>query len=145
MCHASFGAYQIMYKGSPISTARLAQYAEAEVAVGYTLVGPHKDDFAIFETKNNNKTAKHKDLMIYGSRGEQRLGVLHLKLGGMKYLEERLKVKSILLLDDVLSELDQIHREEVVAMMSERQTILTSAEEDVTGIIEGAEVIRLTN
>lgn len=139
----NFGEYQLRYEDSPISPARLAQYAEAEVAVGYTLVGPHKDDFAIFETEKSIKATTNKDLMVYGSRGEQRLGVLFLKLGGMKYLEEKLKVKSILLLDDIFSELDQAHREEVVAMMKGRQTIVTSAEGDVSGIIAGAEVIRL--
>lgn len=139
-----FGEYNLVYEDSPISPARLAQYAEAEVAVGYTLVGPHKDDFVIMSKQlTANRVQQERDLMKYGSRGEQRLGVLFLKLGGMKYLEEKLGVKSILLLDDIFSELDQVHREEVVAMMSGRQTIVTSAEADVEGIIEGAEVVRL--
>lgn len=150
----SFGVYGFEYDASTISPSRLAQYSEAEVAVGYTLVGPHKDDFVILTTKSevlnpkqvpnlNEQTKISRDLMKYGSRGEQRLAVLFLKIGAMQYVEERLKVKSILLLDDIFSELDQIHREEVVAMMSGRQTIVTSAEEEVVGMVKGAEVIRL--
>ena len=141
----SFGVYGFEYDASTISPARLAQYSEAEVAVGYTLVGPHKDDFRIISNHklSNSQIGEHRDLMKYGSRGEQRLAVLFLKIGAMQYVEERLKVKSILLLDDIFSELDQIHREEVVAMMSGRQTIVTSAEEDVVGMVKGAEVIRL--
>ena len=137
MVETSFGSYVIEYDSSTISPARLAQYSEAEVAVGYTLVGPHKDDFVI---KRDGR-----DLMKYGSRGEQRLAVLFLKIGSMNYVEEKLKVKSILLLDDIFSELDQGHREEVVKMMNGRQTIMTSAEEDVTELMKTAELVRLVD
>ncbi|MEI8232718.1 MAG: DNA replication and repair protein RecF [bacterium] len=131
----SFGEYGLDYDASTISPARLLQYESAEVAVGYTLVGPHKDDFVI---KSENR-----DLMKYGSRGEQRLAVLFLKIGAMQYTEGKLGVKSVLLLDDIFSELDQIHREEVVKMMDGRQTIVTSAEEDVVPMLPGVEVVRL--
>ncbi len=132
----SFGEYRIEYNASTVSPERLAQYAEAEVAVGYTLVGPHKDDFRI-------KGEHEKDLMTYGSRGEQRLGVLFLKLASMEYVEAKLGVKSLLLLDDIFSELDATHREEVVKMMEGRQTIITSAEVEVGEMMSGAEVVRI--
>jgi recombinational DNA repair ATPase RecF len=48
-----------------------------------------------------------------------------------------------LLLDDIFSELDLVHREEVVKMMSGRQTIVTSAEEEVVAMIPKADVVRL--
>lgn len=131
----SFGEYGLDYDSSTISPARLSQYAEAEVAVGYTLVGPHKDDFVI--------KSEGRDLMKYGSRGEQRLAVLFLKIGAMQYSEEKLGVKSVLLLDDIFSELDEEHREEVVTMTKGRQTIITSAEDDVSEMLPGAEVVRL--
>lgn len=141
----SFGEYLVEYDASTISEARLAQYSEAEVAVGYTLVGPHKDDFVICSTEQqtNKLTGNRRDLMKYGSRGEQRLAVLFLKIGAMQYSEEKLGVKSVLLLDDIFSELDQSHREEVVKMMEGRQTIITSAEDDGGAMIPGADVVRL--
>ena len=119
----AFGRYELSYDASTISSSRLAQYSEAELAVGHTLVGPHKDDFII--------KSDRRDLMKYGSRGEQRLAVLFLKLGNMRYVEETLKIKPILLLDDIFSELDEEHRKEVVKMTEGRQTIITSAEEEV--------------
>lgn len=128
----SFGKYTLEYDSSAISESRLAQYAEAEVAVGYTLVGPHKDDFRII--------VEAKDLMKYGSRGEQRLGVLFLKIGAMQYVEAKLNVKSVLLLDDIFSELDSVHRAEVVRMMEGRQTIVTSAENDAGELMAGVRV-----
>lgn len=132
---SSFGEYTMEYTASTISPARLAQYESAEIAIGYTLVGPHKDDFII---KSENK-----DLMKYGSRGEQRLAVLFLKLGNLQYIEEKLKIKPILLLDDIFSELDEIHRLEVVKMTIGRQTIVTSAEEGSVVIIPSVDIIRL--
>jgi DNA replication and repair protein RecF len=112
----SFGDYLVEYDASTISPSRLLQYESAEVAVGYTLVGPHKDDFRIMAKNQNTKESKQvdRDLMIYGSRGEQRLAVLFLKLGTLKYIEEKMGVKPILLLDDIFSELDEKLRIEVV-------------------------------
>jgi DNA replication and repair protein RecF len=131
----AFGQYKLEYDASTISASRLEQYASAEVAVGYTLVGPHKDDFVI--------KSEGRDLMKYGSRGEQRLAVLFLKLGNMQYIEGKLGVKPVLLLDDIFSELDEEHRKEVVAMTKDRQTIITSAEEEVVGIVLNADIIKL--
>lgn len=131
----SFGEYLLEYDDSTISPARLAQYGEAEVAAGYTLIGPHKDDFVI--------KSEERDLMKYGSRGEQRLAVLFLKLGAMEYIEAKLGVRAVLLLDDIFSELDSEHRGEVIKMMQGRQTIVTSAEEEVLSMIPGAERVEI--
>lgn len=124
----SFGRYKVEYDSSTISPERLAKYAQEEVAAGYTLVGPHKDDFVVLSTNNQAPNSKGKNLHIYGSRGEQRLGVLFLKIGALQYLERELKVQPLLLLDDIFSELDQKHRTQVVTMTKGRQTILTTAE-----------------
>lgn len=135
-----FGKYRLEYDFSTISEARLAQYDEEEVAAGYTLVGPHKDDFFVL---SDYAKQFEKNLHIYGSRGEQRLGVLFLKLGALSYLENKLRIKPLLLLDDIFSELDQEHRQEVVKLMSGRQTVITTAEEEVLGMGIGADIIRL--
>ena len=94
----SFGEYQLEYDASTISPSRLAQYEAQEVAVGYTLVGPHKDDFGIISNHkfSNSQMEMGRDLMVYGSRGEQRLAVLFLKLGTLQYIEEKMGVKCLL-------------------------------------------------
>lgn len=125
-----FGKYRVEYKASTISPSRLAQYAEAEVAMGYTLVGPHKDDFRVSAQYAGRRTQEYIDLNTFGSRGEQRLGVLFLKIGAMEYLEQQLGVKALLLLDDIFSELDETHRAEVARLMERRQVIITSAENE---------------
>lgn len=133
---SAFGRYELLYDASTISPERLAKYASEEVSAGHTLVGPHKDDLRMMGEGE-------KDLHIYGSRGEQRLAVLFLKLGAMNYLEEELQVKPLLLLDDIFSELDVEHRREVVAMTMGRQVIITTADEESFVYLPKADIIRL--
>lgn len=118
-----FNKLKIEYDKSTISESRLEQYKEEEVQVGYTLVGPHKDDFRIISEGN-------RELDIYGSRGEQRMAVLALKMGEIYFVESIKKDKPILLLDDIFSELDEIHREEVMRVMQGRQVIVTMTQEE---------------
>lgn len=98
--------YQADYDKSIISPARLAQYEMEEVAAATTLVGPHRDDFVI--------NLGGRDVSKFGSRGEQRLAVLWLKKGEIAYLEGN----PILVLDDIFSELDQGHKQDVVDWVS---------------------------
>lgn len=131
-----FKKLKIVYDLSVISESRLAQYADAEIAVGYTLVGPHKDDLII---KEGNR-----DLLTYGSRGEQRMAVLAMKMGEIYYLEEKGKKKATLLLDDIFSELDEEHKQEVLRVMSGRQVIVTTADKEDLKMFEKAEIINLS-
>jgi DNA replication and repair protein RecF len=131
-----FKKLKIVYDLSVISESRLAQYADAEVAVGYTLVGPHKDDLIIREGT--------RDLSIYGSRGEQRMAVLALKMGEIYYLEEKGKKKATLLLDDIFSELDDSHKQEVLRVMAGRQVIVTTADEEDLKMFDKVKKIKLS-
>ena len=131
-----FKKLKVVYDLSVISESRLTQYADAEVAVGYTLVGPHKDDLIIKE--------ETRDLMTYGSRGEQRMAVLALKMGEIYFLEEKGKKKATLLLDDIFSELDEAHKQEVLRVMSGRQVIVTTADDEDLKMFKKAETIKLT-
>jgi len=119
--------FQIEYDKSVMSEARFEQYKEEEVAAKATLVGPHRDDFTIFK--------EEKELSKYGSRGEQRLAVLWMKLSELSYIEQETGERPILLLDDIFSELDEAHRGMVVNLIGKQQTILTSADRDIMGLI----------
>ncbi len=115
-----FKNIKLNYEMSSVSEARLASYKDAEVAVGYTLVGPHKDDIVVED--------EGRDLSIFGSRGEQRMAVLAMKMGEIYFLEVRRKKKALLLLDDIFSELDANHKKEVLRVMEGRQVIVTTAD-----------------
>jgi DNA replication and repair protein RecF len=131
-----FKKLKVVYDLSIINESRLAQYADAEVAVGYTLVGPHKDDLIIKEGT--------RDLLVYGSRGEQRMAVLALKMGEIYFLEEKGKKKATLLLDDIFSELDEEHKKEVLRVMAGRQVIVTTADVEDLLMFKKAEIVKLT-
>lgn len=131
-----FNKLNLMYDASSISEARLEQYREAETALGYTLVGPHKDDLFIKD--------ESRDLSVYGSRGEQRMAVLACKMGEIYYLEDRTKNRAVLLLDDIFSELDEEHKQEVLRVMVGRQVIVTTADENDVPMFKKTNMIKLT-
>ncbi|OGM13164.1 hypothetical protein A2V80_01030 [Candidatus Woesebacteria bacterium RBG_16_39_8b] len=125
--------FSLDYDKSAISEARLEQYAEEEIAAATTLVGPHRDDFVFRVKEQESKRVKEfRELVRYGSRGEQRMGVLWLKFAELSYVEEKTRSassgqageKPTLLLDDIFSELDHEHREVVMEVVREQQTPL---------------------
>ncbi|MDQ3008398.1 MAG: AAA family ATPase, partial [bacterium] len=84
--------FRVVYQPSIISAERLAEYADREVIVGHTMIGPHKDDFQVTLPASELRVAEpsysNVDTAIspsdflaieqYGSRGQQRLAVLWL-------------------------------------------------------------------
>ena len=136
-----FSHLEVRYDKSLLNEQRLEQYTQEELAAGHTLVGPHKDDFSVA----TNSTHPARDLAVFGSRGEQRMAVLGLKLGELYFLEDHRPDRVILLLDDIFSELDPDHRQEVLRVMQNRQVVLTSAlEKDIEAVPE-ARVIHLSH
>jgi DNA replication and repair protein RecF len=144
-------SYQLEYDKSVISEARLEQYKDEEIAAKATLVGPHRDDFLFekyqvsgikYQEKKimTHDTLTHdtamSDLSKYGSRGEQRLAILWLKLAEVSYIEKAVGERPILLLDDIFSELDEEHRDLVLDLMKKQQTIVTTAEKDVATLLK---------
>lgn len=116
---------RLEYDRSAISEGRLEQYAEEEVSAATTLVGPHRDDFIFYEA--------NRDLASYGSRGEQRMSVLWLKMAELNFIEEKTSERPTLLLDDIFSELDHEHRDVVMKLAEKQQTIITTADEHFVG------------
>jgi len=131
--------FSLNYDKSAISEARLEQYAREEVAAATTLVGPHRDDFS-FRLKKNKQA---RDLSRYGSRGEQRMGILWLKIAELAYIEEKSEEKPTLLLDDIFSELDHEHRKVVKDTVGGQQTIITTADPHFVEDLKKVEKIRL--
>jgi DNA replication and repair protein RecF len=85
---------------------RQRQRAGREIEQAVSLVGPHRDDFVFM--------LGSVDLNTYGSRGQQRLAVLALKLAEITWMEEAIGELPVLLLDDLLSELDPKKRQYVL-------------------------------
>jgi DNA replication and repair protein RecF len=139
--------FSLEYDKSAISEARLEQYEDEEVSAATTLVGPHRDDFCFFLRKNNRKHSTNntgrRDLARFGSRGEQRMGVLWLKLAELSFIEKTTGERPTLLLDDIFSELDHEHRDIVVDVVGGQQTIITTADPHFVAEIKRVEKVKL--
>lgn len=120
--------FLLVYDRSVISGERLLQYKDAEMGSGVTLVGPHRDDFsaALFDKKRNTMH----DARYFGSRGQQRLIVLQLRLLHIAYFEQHKQERPVLLLDDIFSELDEGHINHVIDLIGKQQTIITTTHKD---------------
>lgn len=133
-------SFTVEYQPSVISSERMEQYADREVAAGHTLIGPHKDDFFVLLASE--------PVQIYGSRGQQRLAVLWLKICELEFLKTTTQTQPILLLDDILSELDAAHRQDVFSLLQQSQAILTTTEtkmvEEVAQAVSDHQVIKLS-
>ncbi|NHN32283.1 DNA replication/repair protein RecF [Paenibacillus agricola] len=119
---------------------KLSQVKEQELRRGVTLVGPHRDDLLF--------TINGKDVQTFGSQGQQRTTALSLKLAEIELIREEVGEYPILLLDDVLSELDQYRQTQLIETFQNKvQTFITT-----TGIesidrskLDNASVIHVRN
>ena len=82
--------------------AQLQALRRREIAAGMTLVGPHRDEVRFL--------INGVDCGVYGSRGQQRTAALSLKLAEVSLMRRETGEQPVLLLDDVLSELDEHRR-----------------------------------
>lgn len=130
--------FHMSYDHSIISTERLYKYHFEEAASGVTLVGPQRDDFQFsFSPKigslRGNTSQKDpilKEIKEFGSRGEQRLTVLQLKLIEIDYLKQTTGEIPILLLDDIFSELDSENIDKIYNFIEAQQTIITTTHKE---------------
>ena len=98
---------------------RLANGRTADLRRQQTLVGPHRDDLCF--------VLDGRDARTYGSQGQQRSVVLAWKMAEVKLSSEILGEQPLLLLDDVMSELDEQRRAAVVSFVQEGiQTVVTT-------------------
>jgi len=99
----------------------IARRRDAEIRRGVSLVGPHRDDLRI--------ALDGRDMRSFGSRGQQRLLALGLRLAEAGPVETAVGAPPVLLLDDALSELDGETQERLLRRIARGgQAFLTTAE-----------------
>ena len=100
-------------------TQKLHEVKQREIERGVTLIGPHRDDLQFF--------VNDYDVQVYGSQGQQRTTALSLKLAEIELIKQETKETPILLLDDVLSELDDYRQSHLLnTIQGEVQTFVTT-------------------
>ena len=88
-----------------------------ELELGYTCVGPHRDDM-IFKINGL-------DCRQFASQGQQRTVALVVKLSLMEVVKQEIGEYPVLLLDDVLSELDDERQNRLLNLTKQYQTLIT--------------------
>lgn len=98
----------------------LEQNFEKDKNMGFTTYGVHKDDIKVL--------VNNIDVRPFGSQGQQRTSALSMKLAELEIIKQDTKAVPILLLDDVLSELDETRKQKLIKFCSKAQTFLTCTE-----------------
>ncbi len=100
----------------------LQDHYQEERRIGYSLVGPHRDEFII--------QINELDARSFASQGQHKTFLVALKLAEFFYLKEKCNETPILLLDDVLSEMDRSRSQRLLEKIAELgQTFITSTDE----------------
>lgn len=95
------------------------QRKQNEIERGTTLIGPHRDDLIFYV---NDRNVQH-----FGSQGQQRTTALSLKLAEIELIYREVGDYPVLLLDDVLSELDDYRQSHLLnAIQGKVQTFVTT-------------------
>jgi DNA replication and repair protein RecF len=90
-----------------------------EISRGVTTLGPHRDELRFL--------ANGVDLSDYGSRGQIRTALLALKIAEVGWMQERTNEPPIVLLDEVMAELDQERRTDLLTSLENAGQILLTA------------------
>lgn len=104
---------------------------------GYTSVGPHRDDI---EIKINDISARR-----FGSQGQQRSAVLSMKLSEAELLYRKNGERPVILLDDVLSELDNSRQDFLLNKVEDYQVFVTCCEESNKEQLQKGKVFYVNN
>ncbi len=125
-------------EAAEVMSSRLEERRADEQARRVTVVGPHRDDVSF--------TVQGADVRAYASQGQQRTVALSWKLAELDMVRETSNRTPVLLLDDVMSELDERRRRSLlVAVEDDVQTWVTTTNLGYFGeeTIEAAKVVSL--
>ncbi len=110
--------------------AALERHLDAELRLHYTLSGVHRDDIEFFV---NGLTARD-----YASQGQLRSAALALKLSEAEIIRRKNKTSPVIILDDILSELDNTRRAFVLHHIENSQVFITSCNiDDLSSLNKG--------
>ena len=96
---------------------KLMRNIDKDIFYGTTSVGPHKDDLLFL--------INGFDARDYGSQGQQRTAALSSKLAEIQIIKQEKMTEPVLLLDDVLSELDEKRQAFLLESIKDIQVVIT--------------------
>jgi DNA replication and repair protein RecF len=108
----------------PLISERLNLRLQSEIAAGYSLVGPHRDDLEIL--------FDGRDIRAFGSSGQQRSALIILDLAAISVYHSWYNAYPIFLIDDLDAELDQKRISYLLEYLEGRtQTFITTSKESL--------------
>ena len=119
-----------------------------DILRGTTSVGPHRDDLQLILETGQGDYLQRQEAKSFCSQGQQRTIVLALKLGELELIHGLTNKSPIVLLDDVLSELDEMRSTFLFGLLQRlnSQTFITSTRrEDWTESLEDCCVLTVQN
>jgi DNA replication and repair protein RecF len=119
---------------------KFSEIRQKEIDRGITLIGPHRDDL-LFDVNG-------RDVQTFGSQGQQRTTALSVKLAEIELIKSEIGEFPVLLLDDVLSELDDYRQSHLLSTIQGKvQTFVTTT--SIDGIhhetLKNASIYRVNN
>ena len=121
------------------------RFRKKDILTKQTNTGPHRDDLKLLIKRDNDQEAQ--DVRRYGSQGQQRTVALTLKLSEIELVRSQGLTQPVLLLDDVLSELDEERQNRLLSAIGDIQTIITCTGLD--GFVDGRltinKILKVTN
>ena len=119
-------------------TEHLAERQRVDILRGNTGIGPHRDDLQLL--------LNGLSLRSFGSQGQQRSGALALKLSQLEYVHREIGEFPVLLLDDVMSELDDSRRAQLLLFIDGRvQTFITVNDRELIPNLASNAYFRIEN
>lgn len=102
----------------------LKKMRSKEQILGYTIMGPHRDDFEIYL---NNQNAKN-----FASEGQKRCCLLLLKLSEWNHLKEHLQLNPLFALDDLALHLDAVREKNMQNLFSHLNQVIVTTPKDLS-------------
>lgn len=116
---------------------KLKASAESDMRAGFTTVGVHRDDIGAYI---NGLSVRD-----FGSQGQARSTALTMKLAHAEILKAEQGEYPVMLLDDVLSELDEKRRRFILNNIEDMQVIITCCDEKSVTDMASGKIFRMEN
>lgn len=131
------GETDIKGKLSELYLKKLKASASADVRLGFTTVGVHRDDLAAYIN----------DLPVreFGSQGQARSAALSMKLAHARILKAEYGEYPVMLLDDVFSELDPIRQKFILNNIENMQVLITCCDSKFITDMRNGKVFTMKN
>jgi len=109
--------YFLHFKFQKYFLKKLTKLRKKDVLFGSSSIGPQRDDFILANKKKIRFTN-------YASQGQRRTAAVTLKISECEIVEAEKNKKSIILVDDIFSELDEKRRSQIIEVLQRGNQII---------------------